>query len=157
MHCYCFKKELPDANILAIDISTEALSVAKKNATDHNVNIELLNIDFLDENACQQLSCFDIIVSNPPYIPATEKTRLSKNIVEYEPPLALFADDNDPFIFYRKIVLFAGMHLHYNGKIYVEVHEKYADKVLDIFQQYNFTATLKKDIYGNDRMIRATR
>ena len=151
------KNELPGANILAIDISTEALSVAKKNAADQNTNIELSEIDFLDETTWPQFATFDVIVSNPPYIPATEKNKLEKNVVKYEPHLALFVEDSDLFIFYKKIVLFAEMHLHSNGKIYVEVHEKYADKVKDIFQQYKFTAIIKKDIYSNDRMIRATR
>lgn len=156
MHCYSFKKELPEANVLGIDLSAEALSVAKKNAADQNTNIELSEINFLDENTWHQFPKFDVIVSNPPYIPGTEKPKLEKNVVEYEPHLALFAEDSDPFIFYKKIALFAEMHLHSNGKIYVEVHEKYADKVMDIFQQYRFTAIIKKDIYGNDRMIRST-
>ena len=151
------KKELPGAEILAVDISTEALSVAKKNAADQNTNIELSEIDFLDETTWHQFASFDVVVSNPPYIPATEKNKLEKNVVEYEPHLALFVEDCDPFIFYKKIALFAEMHLHLNGKIYVEVHEKFADKVMDIFQQYKFTAIIKKDIYSNDRMIRATR
>ncbi len=151
------KKQLPMANISGIDISAEALSVARKNAADQNVNIELSEIDFLDENTWHQLSSFDIIVSNPPYIPAAEKNNLEKNVVEFEPHLALFPEDSEPLIFYKKIVLFAKSHLHTHGRIYVEVHEKYADLVIDIFQQYKFTAIIKKDIYGNDRMIRATR
>jgi release factor glutamine methyltransferase len=151
------KKELPGANILGIDVSAEALSVAKKNAGDQNTNIELAGIDFLDNNTWHQLPLFDVIVSNPPYIPRTEKNKLEKNVVEYEPHLALFVEDNDPFIFYKKTALFADIHLRSNGKIYVEVHEKYADKVMDIFHQFKFTAIIKKDIYGCDRMIRATR
>lgn len=150
-------KELPEANILGIEISEEALSVAKKNAADQNTNIKLSDIDFLNENTWHQLPSFDVIVSNPPYIPETEKNKLGKNVVEYEPHLALFVEDSDPYIFYKKIALFAELHLLSNGKIYVEVHDKYAGKVKDIFQQHKFTAIIKKDIYGNDRMIRATR
>jgi release factor glutamine methyltransferase len=151
------KKELPPANILGIDVSAEALSVAKKNAADQNTNIKLSKINFLDENTWHQLPLFYVIASNPPYIPATEKNQLEKHVVEYEPHLALFVEDSDPFIFYKKIALFAEIHLNSNGKIYVEVHEKYADKVMDIFHQFKFTAIIKKDIYGSERMIRGTR
>jgi len=151
------KKELPGAKVLAIDVSAEALSVAKKNAADQNTTIELLEINFLVENSWHGLATFDVIVSNPPYIPVTEKNILKKNVVHYEPHVALFVEDSDPFIFYKKIASFAEIHLHSNGKIYVEVNEKYADQVIDIFQQYKFTVIIKKDIYGKERMLRATR
>jgi release factor glutamine methyltransferase len=151
------KKELPAANILGIDISAEAISVARKNAADQNTNIKLSELDFLDEITWHQLNSFNVIVSNPPYIPAAEKTELEKNVLEFEPYLALFTEDSEPLIFYKNIVLFAKSHLHAHGKIYVEVNAKYAGQVMNIFQQYNFTAIIKKDMYGNDRMIRATR
>ncbi len=151
------KKELPSADILAIDVSVEALFVAQKNALDLNTNIELLQLDFLDENTSNELAVFDIIVSNPPYIPEKEKNILQKNIVAYEPHAALFVSDAKPFIFYKKIALFALKHLDTHGKIYVEVHEKYAAEVSNIFSQYNFKSTIKKDIYGKERMICAER
>ncbi len=134
------KKELPAAYISGVDISDQALSVATKNAAYQNVNIQLSEIDFLDENTWQQFTSFDVIVSNPPYIPAAKKNKLEKNVVEFEPHLALFTEDSKPLIFYKKIALFAKSHLHTHGKIYAEVHKKYADQVIEIFQQYKLTA-----------------
>ena len=151
------KKELTDASILAIDISAEALSVAKKNAVHQNVNIDLLNIDFLDEKRWDDLPAFDIIISNPPYIPEKEKGALEKNVVAFEPHLALFVSDDNPFVFYKKIAEFASEHLKPNGKIYVELNEKYAEEVTAMFTQFHFKSTIKKDIYERERMICAER
>jgi release factor glutamine methyltransferase len=147
------KKKLPHAEISAIDISNEALSVAAKNAMAQNTNIEFLEIDFLDDNQLHQLALFDIIVSNPPYIPEKEIAGIEKNVVEHEPHLALFVKDHDPFIFYKKIALFADLHLNKGGKIYVEVHEEFANEVNEIFVSGNFTTTIRKDMYGRNRMV----
>ena len=151
------KKELADAEIFAIDVSDDALSVAKQNAQDQNTAINFLQLDFLNEDDWPSLPSFDIIISNPPYIPENEKSKLAKNVVNHEPHLALFVDDNDPFIFYKKIASFAEKHLNENGKIFVEVHEDYAKQVQQIFAEKNFTTEIKKDIYGRERMIKASR
>jgi release factor glutamine methyltransferase len=151
------KRELTHANVLGIDVSADALKVAKQNAANQNLNIDLSEIDFLETNTWQKLPKFDIIASNPPYIPENEKKNLEENVVAYEPHLALFVSDNDPCIFYKRIAEFSLEHLKANGKIYVEVHEKGADKAAEIFSQYHFTSTIKKDIYGKERMICAER
>jgi release factor glutamine methyltransferase len=149
------KKELHGAAVFAIDVSEEALSVARENSQDQNVKIDFLQLDFLNENLWASLPAFDIIISNPPYIPENEKTKLAKNVVEHEPHVALFVDDNDPFIFYRKIGAFAGTHLNEKGKVFVEVHEEYANEVQQIFAGEGFTTVIKKDMYGRERMIKA--
>ncbi|MEO6328829.1 MAG: peptide chain release factor N(5)-glutamine methyltransferase [Ginsengibacter sp.] len=149
------KKELKGADILAIDISEDALAVAKRNALTLHANIQFLEIDFLDETIWHQLPLFDIIVSNPPYIPENDKIKMEKNVTDYEPHLALFVNDFDPFIFYRKIALFAQLHLNNPGKIYVEVQEEYADEVKKIFEQHGLSSLVKKDIYAKDRMVSA--
>lgn len=151
------KKELPDAGIVAIDVSEEALDVAKQNAEDQNVRIDLIRSDFLNEGSWASLPSFDIIVSNPPYIPENEKNKLAKNVVEHEPHLALFVNDNDPFIFYRKIAAFAVKHLNEKGKIFVEVHEAYAKEVQQIFAGRDFTTEIRKDIFDRERMIKVYR
>jgi len=151
------KKELSNSNILGVDVSVEALSVAKQNATSQNINIDLLQIDFLNEGNWNELPTFNIIVSNPPYIPEKEKNVLDKNVVAYEPHSALFVSNDDPFIFYKKMVEFALEHLNTRGTIYVEVHEEYASEVTAIFSKYQFTSIIKKDMYGRERMIRAQR
>lgn len=151
------KKELPYAGIMAIDISDDALSIAKLNATAQNVNIEFKQADFLEERSWALLQSFDIIVSNPPYIPENQKTTLAKHVTDHEPHLALFVTNHDPFIFYRKIADFAAEHLNKEGEIFVEVHEEYSKEVQQIFSDKNFSSEIRKDIYGRKRMIKAFR
>jgi release factor glutamine methyltransferase len=149
------KKELPDSNITSIDVSEEALSVANKNAAALHLAIEFFKIDFLKKNEWQTLSQYDIIVSNPPYIPINEKEILAKNVTEFEPHIALFVENNDPFIFYKMIAEFSKTHLNPGGKIYVEVHEEYARQVKIIFEDNGLISEIKKDIFGKERMIKA--
>lgn len=149
------KRELPRTNITAIDVSGKALFVAKKNATDLNVTVVIFQIDFLKEDEWKALPKYDIIVSNPPYIPVNEKEILSKNVTDFEPGIALFVENNDPFIFYKNIAKFAILHLNDSGKIYVEVHEEYAKEVSKIFENEGFISIIKKDIYGKERMVGA--
>lgn len=151
------KKELPGITVAAIDISEKALQVAKKNSEELNAEVNFSQTDFLNEKEWNLLENYDIIVSNPPYIPLSEKDILSKNVTEFEPGIALFVENNNPFIFYERLSVFACSHLNPNGKIYVEVHEEYANEVKNIFQKKGFSAILKKDIYGKERMIKAGR
>jgi release factor glutamine methyltransferase len=147
------KKELA-ANITAIDVSEKALAVAKKNASRLDASIHFFQMDFLNDDEWKILSRYNIIVSNPPYIPIKEKEILGKNVTEYEPAVALFVENNDPFIFYKKIAEFAKSHLKDTGKVYVEVHEEYAGEVRNIFDSAGFISQIKKDIYGKERMVR---
>ena len=149
------KRELPGVNITAIDVSEKALLVAKKNAQELNAEISFLQINFLNESEWNQLVEYDIIVSNPPYIPIKEKESLAKNVTDFEPAIALFVENNDPYIFYEKIGKFAKKHLKDNGEIYVEVHEEYANNVKIVFENSGFSSIIKKDIYGKERMVRA--
>ncbi|MDE3185427.1 MAG: peptide chain release factor N(5)-glutamine methyltransferase [Bacteroidota bacterium] len=148
------KKELPRANVTAIDRSEKALEVAKINSIELNAEINFLQINFLKEEEWKSLQKYDLIVSNPPYIPIKEKEKLAKNVTEYEPGLALFVENNDPYIFYKKIAEFSKTHLKSNGKIYVEVHEDFAKEVKTIFVNAGFEVEIKKDIYGKERMIK---
>lgn len=149
------KKELPNLNITAIDISEKALSVARKNAENLKAAVNFLQIDFLNKNAWHSLLIYDCIVSNPPYIPINEKEILSKNVADFEPEIALFVENNDPYVFYKKIINFAKSHLGEDGKIYVEVHEEYAKNVEDIFKNAGYFSEIKKDIFGKERMVKA--
>ena len=151
------KKELQNAEVFAVDVSEDALQVAKKNAHNQNVKIDFIQLDFLNEDGWSSLPTFDVIVSNPPYIPENEKKKLAKNIVDNEPHLALFVPNDDPCIFYRKIASFAEMDLKENGKFFVEVHEDYAAEVQQIFEEKKFITEIKKDSYGRERMIKAYR
>lgn len=149
------KLELPHAAVTAIDVSGKALLVAKKNAEELNADISFLQVDFLQNAEWHLLGEYDVIVSNPPYIPVSEKKMLSKNVIDFEPEMALFVNDNDPFIFYNKIAEFAQLHLTKDGNIYVEVHEEYAHQVNGIFCNIGFSTAIKKDIYGKERMVSA--
>jgi release factor glutamine methyltransferase len=149
------KKELQNVNITAIDISESALHVAKKNAKELKAEINFKLIDFLSADDLSSLLKYDIIVSNPPYIPIAEKEILAKNVTEFEPGIALFVDNNNSYIFYEKIAEFSKSHLKEDGRIYVEVHEEYAKNVKHIFEKAGFISTIKKDIYGKERMVSA--
>ncbi|HXS56433.1 MAG TPA: peptide chain release factor N(5)-glutamine methyltransferase [Hanamia sp.] len=149
------KKEIPTSLVTSIDISEKVVFVASKNAKELDAEIDFFQIDFLNEEEWNSLRQFDIIVSNPPYIPIKEKEILAKNVTEFEPGIALFVTDDDPFIFYKKIGKFAQSHLSQKGKIYVEVHEEYANQIKSVFENEGFITTIKKDIYGKERMVRA--
>jgi len=149
------KKELSHSHISAIDVNEKTLGIAKKNAAAYNSLIDFFQIDFLIESEWGQLDKYDVIVSNPPYIPLKEKSLLAKNVADFEPAIALFVDNSDPFIFYKKIAKFAKSHLIENGNIYVEVHENYSKGVKNIFENEGFKSEIKMDIYGKERMIKA--
>ncbi|KAA9041324.1 peptide chain release factor N(5)-glutamine methyltransferase [Ginsengibacter hankyongi] len=151
------KNELENIEVTAIDVSEEALKVAKKNADTLQPKINFLQVDFLNESLWNRLGVYDIIVSNPPYIHQKEKEKLSKNVTAFEPHLALFVDDNDPFIFYKKMAKFAQSNLKPKGKVFVEIHEDYSEEVDKIFLAANFKTEIRKDMYGKNRMLKATR
>jgi release factor glutamine methyltransferase len=149
------KKEMPGCQVSALDVSEEALEVAKRNANELDADVTFFLTNFLDEKEWETLPGYDIIVSNPPYIPISEKEMLDKNVTDFEPSVALFVEDKNPFIFYIKIAHFAKNHLTPGGKVFVEVHENFAGNVKSIFEKNGFAATIKKDIYGKERMIKA--
>ena len=143
-----------NVNAHAIDISNASILLAKKNAEFHGVNINFLNIDILTENINNKV---DIVVSNPPYVLKKEKKHMNKNVIDYEPEIAIFVDDNNPFIFYKIIAKKAKKILNRNGKIYFEINESYSAEVIKILKYYGYVnIKLKKDINDRDRMIKAT-
>lgn len=151
------KRKLPQASVLAIDISKEALTVAKKNATIQEVTVQYKQVDFLDKNLWSSLGKFDIIISNPPYIPLSEKEKMDKNVRDYEPELALFTPNEEPLLFYKHIAMFAASNLNKGGAVYCETHKDFAQASLSVFEEMNFRhLQLKKDLIGHDRMIKAS-
>ena len=150
------KKNLPASKVTSIDISEKALALAKENAALHNASISFAQIDFLDESTWPSLPFFDIIISNPPYIPINEKEKLSKNVTDFEPHLALFVPNHSPLVFYQKIAAFGREHLLPGGKIYVETHEGHAKETAALFADNYETVMIKKDMYGKERMIFVT-
>jgi len=143
-----------NADVSAIDISEQALKVAKENEILNSVQVNWSQQDILE---VQSLSKVDLFVSNPPYVLNSEKERMQKNILEYEPHLALFVPDNDPLIFYKKIADIATESLTAGGKLFFEINEYFANELIAILTQIGFVdIQLKKDINDRDRMIKAT-
>jgi release factor glutamine methyltransferase len=146
-------KHLPNVTVFALDVSEGALNVARKNAASNGVDITFLHEDILDIEL--ELD-FDIIVSNPPYIRELEKEGIQKNVKDFEPDTALFVSDEDPLLFYRAIIDFAEKHLSEKGKLYFEINQYLGEETKALFHARNFSEIeLRKDMFGNDRMLKA--
>ena len=149
------KKNLSNANVSAIDVSKEALLVAERNALLNEVAIHFIHQDILQTEALKTF--YDVIVSNPPYVRDIEKEEIKKNVLDYEPHLALFVTNEDALLFYRKIAQLAKHSLTPNGYLFFEINQYLGLETVSLLQDLGFqNVTLKKDIYGNDRMIRCT-
>jgi release factor glutamine methyltransferase len=155
-------KHLPTSEVFAIDVSEKALAVAKKNAELNKVAIDFISINIIDVVNLSAVAGldkqFDIIVSNPPYVRNLEKAEIKPNVLEYEPHLALFVEDTDALLFYRKIAELANKNLNPNGKLYFEINQYLGNETVKLLENLGFlNIELKKDIYGNDRMIYASK
>jgi release factor glutamine methyltransferase len=152
------KKNLPATVLAAVDISEKALELAKKNAEIHQTPVSFFRQDVLDKDSWHLFPPTEIIVSNPPYIGAGEKTNMAEHVLRYEPHLALFVEDADPLRFYKAIADLALQKLQEENAVYVEINERYGEETVKIFLEKNFREViLKKDMQGRDRMIRAIR
>jgi release factor glutamine methyltransferase len=145
------KKLIPNATLLAVDLSEDALTIARENARIHQAEISFHQADFLDERVWPLLPDMDIIVSNPPYIPMSNKDKMEKNVVDHEPHLALFVSDEDPLKFYRSIITFARQKLKPGGMIFFETHYNLAQQVADLGGTH---AEIRKDLSGKERMVK---
>lgn len=149
-------KKIPGARVLGIDKSEAAIETAKRNTAEQNLSIRLRSFDFLDETQWPELDTFQIIVSNPPYIPQTEKAAMQPNVLNYEPHLALFVPDGQALLFYEKIAAFATSHLVEGGTVYVEINETYGAAIADLFRKKGFSfIEIRNDMQGKQRMIKA--
>lgn len=149
-------KKLPEAKITLLDISEEALQLAKLNAEINDVKVSFIQKDILSESELK--GHFDIIVSNPPYVLNSERISMEDNVLKYEPSIALFVENDDPLLFYRKIAQLVYKLTSENVALYFEINEAYGAETVNLLKTAGFTnITLKKDLYGKDRMIRAIR
>ena len=145
-------KNISNAEVFAIDVSEKALAIAKKNASTNKVKVIFIEENILNTESLHQT--FDVIVSNPPYVRNLEKQEINKNVLDYEPHLALFVEDDDALLFYRKIAYLAQKNLSENGQLYFEINQYLGKQMIELLQEKGFkNIELKKDIYGNDRMI----
>lgn len=152
-------KHLPNTSVTAIDFSKGALEVAKENAKMNQVDIEFLQLDILQNGMNSRFhSEFDIIVSNPPYVRKLEQEKMQKNVTDYEPHTALFVPDDDALIFYDAITRFAQRHLKSKGSLYFEINQYLGEETKALLKAHDFSEIeLRKDMFGNDRMLKATR
>ncbi len=145
-------KNFPNAKVFALDVSERALEIAQKNAKLNAVNVTFLHQNILQTNNLNEQ--FDIIVSNPPYVRNLEKKEINKNVLAYEPHLALFVKDDDPLLFYRKIAQLAKINLNQNGQLFFEINQYLGKETVESLKNLEFkNIQLHKDIYKNDRMI----
>jgi len=150
-------KRNPNTKVQSIDVSVDALKVANLNNQNIGSSVDFLLQDFLNELEWESLGLFDVIVSNPPYIPFGEKQLLDKNVTMYEPSLALFVPDNNPLLFYEKISAFALKHLKKDGVVLMETHENFATDVSQLFESNGFVSTVILDVFNKKRFVRANR
>jgi release factor glutamine methyltransferase len=154
-------KNLPNAKVYALDISNDALKIAIKNAQLNHVNIEFIKANILNSNAWNsefKNLKFDIIVSNPPYVRELEKEQMKANVLNNEPHLALFVDDDNPLKFYKAITQYAVDNLSAQGDLFFEINEYLGSQMFQLLKEYGFSnIELKQDIFNKDRMIKATK
>lgn len=148
-------KNIPNAEVFAIDVSEEVLATAKKNAKANQVDVTFINQNILEtEDLGRQ---FDIIVSNPPYVRNLEKAEIKKNVLDNEPHLALFVEDDDALLFYKKIAQIALNNLSAVGLLYFEINQYLGKEMVDLLKELTFkNIELRQDMYGNDRMTRSS-
>ena len=147
-------KNLTSLNISAIDISPEALLIAEQNAILNKVTIAFIELDILGAKSLPQK--YDVIISNPPYVRELEKEEIKNNVLENEPHLALFVEDENPLIFYNKIADLAKQQLSKNGMLFFEINQYLGKETVNMLVKKGFkNIQLKKDLFGNDRMIKA--
>jgi release factor glutamine methyltransferase len=147
------KSKLKDANVSGIDISGEALEIARKNATENGLEVNFFSADIFDFSTVKNRK-YDIIVSNPPYIRESEKVQMHSNVLNYEPEIALFVPDTNPLRFYIAITGFAKNNLRDNGRLFFEINENLGDEMTELMTNYGFNhIEVRKDINGKNRML----
>ncbi len=154
-------KNLPNSQVHAVDISSEAIKMARQNAVENRVEVDFFQTDILKAKSLptgevQAEKHYDIIVSNPPYVRELEKKQMQPNVLQFEPETALFVQDNDPLLFYRVISRLAKTSLKPGGTLFFEINEHFGNEVAELLKEEGFTKIeVKQDIYGKDRMVKS--
>lgn len=151
------KRKMPLAEVWGCDTSDDALTVARRNGAALDTRVDFLGLNFLELQEWKQLPTVNILVSNPPYIPITEKDSMAAHVVQHEPHLALFVPDEDPLVFYRALAQFGHQRLFENGTIYLEIHENLGAAVCNLLHAEGYTTELRKDLQGKERMVKAVK
>lgn len=147
---------IPQADVMGWDVSDKALAMARRNADQLNADVTFEKQDILNVTDTE-LRKFDCVVSNPPYVTRSEAAAMDRNVLDYEPGLALFVDDSDPLVFYKAVADFCTRHLTKDGACYVEINERFGEATRQVFEERGFRQIqVYKDIHGKDRSVRAT-
>ncbi len=147
-------KELPPTEVYAIDVDKDTLQTARKNAMIHNSQVMFIQDDIFHFQPTYPV--FDVVVSNPPYVTESEKGLMNRNVLDFEPHLALFVPDEDSVRYYAAIIRFCELHLVQDGKLYFEINERLANKVIDLLKSRNYEEIfLFKDYNNKNRIISA--
>ena len=150
-------REISQSRVWAMDISNKALTIARTNSKEYAPNVTYIEGDALADFNTLFDEPFDVVVSNPPYIPQSDVTQMRRNVLDYEPPTALFVPDNDPLLFYRSIAHTAKEILKHGGKLYFEIYELLSSEMIDMLTNEGYSdITLRDDFRGKPRMICAT-
>lgn len=150
-------KKIQESTVYAMDVSANALKVANFNALKNDVDVQFLEDDILNPKHTYKHK-LDVIVSNPPYVRNAEKQKMKPNVVDNEPHIALFVDDNEPLKYYRAILEFSKMNLKIGGRLYFEINEALGKDLSDLVSQYSFKdLQLYRDINGKHRMLYAVK
>ena len=148
------KLALPKCTLTGLDISKDALAMAKMNAKNLNASIEWMEEDILNTAALD--TSYDIMVSNPPYIPLREKKDMQEQVLNFEPSIALFVSNEDPLIYYKAIAKIGKQNLSKNGQLFFEIHYNQGKAILALLDELNYHAELRQDSFGKNRMVRAS-
>lgn len=147
-------KNLNNSQVTGTDISPEALKSASKNIFVNEVMVHFEEFNILDPDNGKDPGEFDVIVSNPPYVTEDDKKLMKENVLKYEPHEALFVPGKDPLLFYKAILYFAGEHLITDGRIYLEINEKYGEQVQSLLEKNGYGGVaIHEDIFGKDRFV----
>ena len=150
------KKNHPEANVFAVDISEKALEIAKQNAEANQTEVNFAKYDILSNDKFPFDEKFDIVVSNPPYVMNSEKSLMHKNVTDFEPALALYVEDTDPLLFYRNILMFIERHQpDCKPLVFFEINENLGNEMLSLCQSFGYNAEIIKDLNEKDRFVKA--
>ena len=149
-------KLIGGAQVTAVDVSEAALAVARQNAEHNGAQVEFVCADILADNQLFAQQSLDIVVSNPPYVTESDKQQMSRNVLDYEPHLALFVPDADPLLFYRRIATLSAQWLKSGGQLFFEINERFGCETVQLIENLQFdNVELHRDFYGKDRMVSA--
>lgn len=149
------KKAFPQAEVTAVDVSPAALEMARRNAENNSAEVRFVQADILQDNSQLPIADCRLIVSNPPYVMDSERAQMQRNVLDYDPALALFVPDDDPLRFYKAIATIAKEHLSDDGLLVVEINETLAEETCAVFKAKGFSPNVHEDFRGKARWISA--